>query len=491
MRRAGLSRRAGGRLSGGGQFSPRSLANLELWLRADTGVTTGATLTWRDLSGHGYTFSQSTGANQPAVSSHAQLNGCTTLSFDGTNDFLLCDQAASSWRFLHDGTGCEVFFVFVQTGTASKRSDWLSTCDVSLPASSQGLLCASYADTSYQHYLAVQNGAGATRPVDSGTTNTLADDCGHIYNAQHSSAGSTKWQTYADGVSVASSASYAAALGAGTPAYPLTLGASAGGAAGFAQGHLAEVLVYKRVLSAAERALVNAYLESRYFVWSPASLGSNLLAWYRADLGITTATGVSVWADQSGRGDSARHLLQATGGAQPAYSSAHASFNTRPAVVPDGTNDYLQSGTWSAAVAQPFTTFAAAAASGTGTKTLVDSLSGGHASLGTITAAGNANANFGSSLSTATAWTSAQIVAAVANGGSTAIYQGNATTATSGAGGANGASGATVFADNGLASNWWNGACPELFFVSGAASLTDRQNAFAYMSRRYRVMVTL
>ena len=46
---------------------------------------------------------------------------------------------------------------------------------------------------------------------------------------------------------------------------------------------------------------------------------ANLEAWYRFGAGITVATGVSVWADQSGK--SGRNLLQATGANQPALQS--------------------------------------------------------------------------------------------------------------------------------------------------------------------------
>ncbi len=46
---------------------------------------------------------------------------------------------------------------------------------------------------------------------------------------------------------------------------------------------------------------------------------ANMEAWYRFGAGITVATGVSVWADQSGK--TGRNLLQATGGNQPALQS--------------------------------------------------------------------------------------------------------------------------------------------------------------------------
>jgi hypothetical protein len=50
---------------------------------------------------------------------------------------------------------------------------------------------------------------------------------------------------------------------------------------------------------------------------NPAGLGGgSLKAWYRADQGITIATGVSQWNDLSGQ---ANHVVQGTGSAQPAF----------------------------------------------------------------------------------------------------------------------------------------------------------------------------
>lgn len=55
-----------------------------------------------------------------------------------------------------------------------------------------------------------------------------------------------------------------------------------------------------------------------------------LISWYRADLGVTIATGVSAWADQSGAGNTA---VQATGANQPAFNASNAGFNGRPTIT--------------------------------------------------------------------------------------------------------------------------------------------------------------
>lgn len=66
--------------------------------------------------------------------------------------------------------------------------------------------------------------------------------------------------------------------------------------------------------------------------------GANLHQWLRSDLGITVVTGVSAWADQSGKGNDA---IQGTGTAQPAYNAADATIGNRPSVTGDGSNDVL------------------------------------------------------------------------------------------------------------------------------------------------------
>lgn len=68
--------------------------------------------------------------------------------------------------------------------------------------------------------------------------------------------------------------------------------------------------------------------------------GADLHQWLRGDLGITIVTGVSAWADQSGKGNDA---TQGTGAAQPAYSASDATLDNQPTVTADGSNDVLSS----------------------------------------------------------------------------------------------------------------------------------------------------
>ena len=71
-------------------FNPRSIAGLELWLdAADTStidVDTGV-IEWRDKSGRGTKFRQNSGNNQPATGTQT-MNGRNVIAFDGSNDSL-------------------------------------------------------------------------------------------------------------------------------------------------------------------------------------------------------------------------------------------------------------------------------------------------------------------------------------------------------------------------------------------------------------------
>jgi hypothetical protein len=81
--------------------------------------------------------------------------------------------------------------------------------------------------------------------------------------------------------------------------------------------------------------------------WSPGAFGSDLYAWWRADLGITLNGGdVSAWADQSGNG---RNFSQATAANQALYVPSDSRFGGKPSIEFNGTSDFYQTGvaaTW-------------------------------------------------------------------------------------------------------------------------------------------------
>lgn len=79
--------------------------------------------------------------------------------------------------------------------------------------------------------------------------------------------------------------------------------------------------------------------------WLPSAL-TGVVAWWRADLGVTVATGVSSWVDQIG-GVAATN---ATGAQQPALTAV-SSVGSQPAVTFDGTDDSLANAATSLGIA--------------------------------------------------------------------------------------------------------------------------------------------
>lgn len=71
---------------------------------------------------------------------------------------------------------------------------------------------------------------------------------------------------------------------------------------------------------------------------APGGVKDQLFSWYRADKGVTTATGVSVWADQS---INTINVTQGTAAAQPAYNTSSKLFNFNPSLTFNGTSNVL------------------------------------------------------------------------------------------------------------------------------------------------------
>lgn len=128
----------------------------------------------------------------------------------------------------------------------------------------------------------------------------------------------------------------------------------------------------------------------------------NLAAWYRADQGITIATGVSQWNDISGN---ARHLTQGTGGAQPLFVAS--AVNGKPAVRCDGADDFM---TAAFALTQPCTMFFAVKNVAVGAAATHDVLVDG-GTLGTVAIVQDNSPNF-----TITAGTARSSATTLANG---------------------------------------------------------------------------
>jgi hypothetical protein len=86
------------------QNVPRT--DMKIWLKSDSGVVlNGSTASqWTDLSGSGNNATQATSANQPTLQTNV-INGLPALSFDGSTDFMQFPNGFADWN------GCSIFLV--------------------------------------------------------------------------------------------------------------------------------------------------------------------------------------------------------------------------------------------------------------------------------------------------------------------------------------------------------------------------------------------
>lgn len=204
--------------------------------------------------------------------------------------------------------------------------------------------------------------------------------------------------------------------------------------------------------------------------------------WSRSDLGITQATGVSQWNDQT---SNAWHLTQGTGANQPAYNSSDAGYRGRPSLSLDGTDDSLNNASF--AVSQPMTLYIVSKYLGDNTqRQLVD------ASSGSVRAFIFRDISPAYSYGATTAVTSAinsagpHAFCAVFNGNaSSSLYIDNsASTAAIGSPGTSGLTTISLGSFHG-ASNFWQGTVPEIIVFNVAHNSTQVAQWFKYFAALY------
>lgn len=206
----------------------------------------------------GGTFAQGTGSAQPLFSLTAGPGGSkAALTFDGS-DFLTSSLAASSWTFLHDGTGATIYTV-TRTSVSALANIVATSSGL---ATSRGV-CHRYGTTFRVAYLmndgAVQQVAivSANNTFTAGNFNLSSSEMAMAAADIRLNAGASLATMVPGGVSALDAAS------------TLVIGAGAGGASPL-NGILRRVLIYQGVHDATLRAAVLAYSQALDAVTYPA-----------------------------------------------------------------------------------------------------------------------------------------------------------------------------------------------------------------------------
>jgi hypothetical protein len=250
----------------GGAAQAIPMSGLELWLKADAGVTTsgGSVTAWQDQTGGTvYNLTQATATKRPSLVSSWGYKNMPALSFDGVDDYVI-DTANSL-----DLTAGLTIFIVAQNDVRKNYNGLFKLAQPATPENATSDLeiywQAGSTDAGSGNAVYAVNrstGTGAFGALQ-GANNPPPVGQPYIYDVF---AGGSLSQERTNNVLAASSAS-AVLPGDATNRPAVGLGFN-----NFTiDGYIAEVLVYNRVLTSGERTEVYNYLSDRY-IPEPASL---------------------------------------------------------------------------------------------------------------------------------------------------------------------------------------------------------------------------
>lgn len=219
---------------------------------------------WTDRSANALTFTTASVSNQP--SRNGVQYGRPTVSFDGTNDYLKSTASSATWKFLHDGTATTIFLVAKSKPPAvdGSSTNWY----MSSSYLSDGF--ELYKDSYYNpdQIIAKIRGSGflqnyQTLPNNSHVVYSLKLDPNNATDAnklvQYHNSGSALTPTFV----------YTWATSTADSGTPLFLGTGyngnlVGNPEYMLYGEIAEVLIYKSILSDTDRNANISYLKTKW-----------------------------------------------------------------------------------------------------------------------------------------------------------------------------------------------------------------------------------
>ena len=232
---------------------PISIPNLKLWLRADSlnGLADGtAVSTWMDESGNGFNVTQSTVASQPIFKT-GQINGLPVLRFNGSTTGLQGNFSGS--------ITAKTMFVVTKLATLTPTG----TAAGGAPATVMNAAGNVFDSIVYNEHTAKRwmHGSDFFNRTPNMVSPTDETSLGPYLIAIRSTT--SDYKLYRNGVQLQAAATYS------PPTFTsgiFVIGRRYSGTASneWYYGDIAEVLIYDRALSDAERQSVEAYLKSKY-----------------------------------------------------------------------------------------------------------------------------------------------------------------------------------------------------------------------------------
>lgn len=200
-----------------------------------------------------HTLRQATSANQVAApSADAALANALTATFSGSQ-WYTSTRSASSWTYLHDGTGFEATTVLTPTSTPALQAVWATRTGGGVVVGCQHY----FAGTTLS--MAVGNGtANIFGPNPTTSAGQVSAGSSTYFTASYSEGSSPEGSIRKNGTVVASGASLAAPS-ASAAASTLRFGAFSDGSP--LNARVRSKCFFRRVLSAAHRTIVQQWIQ--------------------------------------------------------------------------------------------------------------------------------------------------------------------------------------------------------------------------------------
>lgn len=235
-------------------FSSSTVSGMKCWFKASSlSLNDGDAVTaWTDSSGNGLDLAQGTGANQPVYKANLR-HGKPAVRFDGSNDHLF--RASVGWQ-----ATTTVFAVVKKTWQTAEYGGIMGAAAYAATAGF-GLLTTGGAANGWANKDLLVVGSGydnTSNPRAFGTYGSIPNDSIQIIEA---GANATASYVKIGGETISTTTSAAAC---DTTSGNLVVGSTATSGSDFMEGDIFEIIVYDKILSAPEVALVEAHLRSEY-----------------------------------------------------------------------------------------------------------------------------------------------------------------------------------------------------------------------------------
>lgn len=241
------------------RFSDLFTPGVDSWFDASSYTQdSGTVVSFVDIAQQSHVLTQASVPNQVALPTPSRLfNGALAATFSA--HYYDSSRQASSWRHLHDGTGCEAYCVMAPTSVAAGQRVLFAT----------NTNTALAGDTGAEVFLSAAAGVlgisnNGAYPIALSVAAQASVDVPAVFGFRSGTALSTD-AVFTRGSGTIASANYGSAVAAGDPSGPLRIGAGVA-ADRFAAMRWTMMVTFARILTDRERSVLFEYISEEYRV---------------------------------------------------------------------------------------------------------------------------------------------------------------------------------------------------------------------------------